>query len=897
MNQPVKVLFLSDAEPRQAELVEKFMSIDPDLPLWVVSEFRPPAGRWIPYKVCWTFRQNLARVRAALHGRTIRRAAMIFDPKRPCWRMRWIALLLAAPTLLIYNEHLDHFMLRPRGVPVLVRHLWWRWKDFVYRQIHPGGRLYTWLWRLRHPSSLVRPFSYRAARIAGRAAALARTDVGARRPTLPPIDPVAGIAVVIPSRNGIGLLEKIVPQVLAQAPDELIVVDNGSDDGSAAFLRAHFPTVIVEESPEPLSFARAVNLGIRRARSSHVCLLNNDMSIEPGFLAALAHAFLEVPGLFAATAQIFFPRSVRREETGKAVMPRRRQPTDFPVSCDPPIPGENHSPVLYGSGGCTLYDARKLSALGGFDEVYQPAYVEDLDIGVRAWQRGWGTVFVAPARVLHQHRATTSRYYSSDDLDRVLEINYLRFLARCIGSPGVFKTLWREAVDRLNLLVVAGRHTAMPALQQAAAIAMDRPPRSPDAVLADSEVLALGSGDIAVFPGRARRGNPPVLVASPYLPFPLSHGGAVRIYNLMRRAAADFDQVLVAFTTDLAPPPGELLDIAAEIVLVRMTGSHVRARTPRPDVVEEFDAPAFHAALRQTVRKWRPGVAQLEFTQMAQYAADCAPAKTILVEHDVTLDLYRQLLSSAAPGGLEELETREELRRWESFERAAWTQVDCVVTMSDKDRRSVAGRQVIALPNGVDLDRFRPAQREPEPRRLLFVGSFAHLPNVMAMAFFLDDVWPRLSGLGATLHVIAGSRHRYYLDHYSDRVTINLDQPAIEVEDFVSDPRKAYERAAVVVAPLVASAGTNIKIIEAMAMGRAIVSTPAGINGLDLSPGRDVLVATNGAEMAEAIALLITDPDRRRAIEREARATVERDFGWDAIARRQKQLYRALARP
>ncbi len=89
----------------------------------------------------------------------------------------------------------------------------------------------------------------------------------------------------------------------------------------ADFLRRWYHTVAVVDSPAPLSFARAVNAGIRKARYSHVCLLNNDMAIGEGFFEALLAAFARVPDLFCATAQIFFPDGVRREETGKAVMP------------------------------------------------------------------------------------------------------------------------------------------------------------------------------------------------------------------------------------------------------------------------------------------------------------------------------------------------------------------------------------------------------------------------------------------------------------------------------------------------------------------------------------------------------------------------------------------------
>src|SRR5262249_15427158 len=162
-----------------------------------------------------------------------------------------------------------------------------------------------------------------------------------------------------------------------------------------------------------------------------------------------------------------------------------------------------------------------------------------------------------------------------------------------------------------------------------------------------------------------------------YLPFPLSHGGAVRIYNLMRRAAFHFDIVLVSFAEERGPCPRELLEICVEVVAVRRPGSHALPTTPRPDVVEEFDSLAFHAALRQTVRKWRPRVAQLEFTQMAQYARDCQPARTILVEHDITYDLFAQMLKRE-----DDWETQRQFTRWVKFEREAWKAVDRVVVMS-----------------------------------------------------------------------------------------------------------------------------------------------------------------------------------------------------------------------
>ncbi|MGA7241294.1 MAG: glycosyltransferase [Bryobacteraceae bacterium] len=329
----------------------------------------------------------------------------------------------------------------------------------------------------------------------------------------------SGVSVVIPSRNGRELLAAQLPGILSDldgSRTEVIVTDNGSDDGTVEWLRTHWPSVQVDLSTPPLSFARAVNRGIARARFSHVCLLNNDMLIEPGFFGALRRAFDDVADLFCATAQIRFPEGVRREETGKAVM-AQDHPTDFPLRCDEPLPGEDGTPVLYGSGGCSLYDAAKLRALGGLDESYEPAYVEDLDLGYRAWQRSWPSVYVAGAVVEHRHRATTRRYYTEGQLEAVLELNYLKFLSRAVANRVLFARLWKQALDRLVLL--GEKASARAALGQAAVLARSGGPRLTP-VFPEEDFLALTNGCAAMFPGTGacvavlpvERLEPPLLV-------------------------------------------------------------------------------------------------------------------------------------------------------------------------------------------------------------------------------------------------------------------------------------------------------------------------------------------------------------------------------------------------
>ncbi|HLK68840.1 MAG TPA: glycosyltransferase [Bryobacteraceae bacterium] len=402
-----------------------------------------------------------------------------------------------------------------------------------------------------------------------------------------------GISVVIPSRAGKELLAAQLPGIVRELdrfPSEIIVVDNGSNDGTADWLRSTWAQVRIVVSAPPLSFARAVNRGIAVARHSHVCLLNNDMIVEPNFFTALVRAFEQVPDLFSATAQIFFPAGVRREETGKAVY-SQPGPADFPIRCIDPFPGEDLSYVLYGSGGCTLYDTAKLRALGAVDQAFEPAYVEDLDLGYRAWLRGWPSVYVDGARLEHRHRATSSRYFTEEQLEDILDLNYLKFLARAVVDRRVFRTLWQQALVRLRIRAGLGL-TGAKALRRAAGIALAGGPIA-SAGFPEDLLLAASSGGIAVFPGRAALATPRTLIAGS-TPQP----GAI----------------LVSYTEKLDTPSPELLASCVEVVLVS------RADGPQ----------AFRAALRQTARKWRPEVAYLHGPEMVQFVPDCAPARAVL---------------------------------------------------------------------------------------------------------------------------------------------------------------------------------------------------------------------------------------------------------------------------
>jgi glycosyltransferase involved in cell wall biosynthesis/GT2 family glycosyltransferase len=894
----VKLAFAScsrDLIDQFVEEVRRMAGID--LPVFVVSEFQPTvACHWIPWQPFEDFDTNLGRIRWFLRDRSVMFSNVLLQPRQPYWDMRWAGVRLGLGRLYFWNENYGHFPASLRGLPQMARHTAWRARNLIRWQLNPGGTLYTYWWRLRNPFSWERPlWAWLAARRKPLAIRPLHSDTDSDTDIEPNSHPALaltpGITVVIPSRNGRTMLQTLLPGIAAQPEaTEVIIVDNGSEDDTAALAGGRVRVIV---KPEPLSFAAAVNLGIRAARTTHVCLLNNDMEVGPGFFAALRRAFDVVPDLFCATAQIHFPPGQRREETGKAVW-KQPTPRDFPFRCDTPVAGEDLTPVLYGSGGCSLFDTAKLRALGCLKESFRPAYVEDLDLGWRGWQQGWASVLASGAEVVHHHRSTTAKVFSPSTIEIAIELNYLRWILSSVASREAFARLWKQAVWRLNLLAAIPEPAPIQvyALRFAAFhkpyFAWDRPA---EPAMKELEILALGNGDLACFPGHGDASRPCLLIATSYLPFPLSHGGAVRMYNLIREAAKDYAIVLLSFVDEFAPLAPELAALCVEVIQVLREGSHYRRATESPKVVEEFRSESFQAAIHWAQRRWKPVLAQLEFTQMAQYAADCKPAKTLLIEHDITLDLYGQLLRDR-----EEFDLRLEHRKWERFERKAWQDVDCVVVMSAKDAAMVtASKRVAVIENGVDLERFQPSTVAPETGRLLFIGSFAHLPNLMALAWFVREVWPRLTGV--KLHIIGGRNTDYYLDFYRERVQVDLTQPGIELEGYVPDVRGAYSRAEAVIAPLLASAGTNIKVLEAMACGKAIIATNGGVNGLDLVDGDEFLLANDPEAFAAAVRRVFGDPEFRSGLERRARRAAEQRYGWEALGRKQRDLYTSLLEP
>jgi ribosomal-protein-alanine acetyltransferase len=380
-------------------------------------------------------------------------------------------------------------------------------------------------------------------------------------------------------------------------------------------------------------------------------------------------------------------------------------------------------------------------------------------------------------------------------------------------------------------------------------------------------------------PGRRR-----VAVLSPYFPYPLSHGGAVRMFNLLRETAAEYDIVLFAFTEGSVEVCEPVLEFCSRAILLpRPRYNEPRWSTLRPPQVVEHRSDMMQSLWDGLSREFGVEARQVEYTQMASYGGD------ILVAHDLNSDLYGQVVARERT-----VSASWNWWRWRRYERRALAEYKRLVVMSGRDAAMTRHGNIRVVPNGVDLDRFQPEAERPG-QRLLFIGSFRHFPNATAWQFFAREVWPLLRDEfpEMTVTAVAGADPLLYWR----AATGTLEPPADErlrVEGFVSDVRPFYANANIAIVPTLASAGTNLKTLEAMAMARPVVATPSGSKGLGLVHGVSAWIAEDARGFAKGVAALASDPALRERLAAEARRIVEERFGWNRIGALQRDVLREI---
>jgi len=246
-------------------------------------------------------------------------------------------------------------------------------------------------------------------------------------------------SIIVLNWDGRHLLEEFLPSVLEAVrhdgrDHEVLVVDNGSSDGSVEFLKTRFPSVKIVPLDRNMRFTGGNNAGVKAAASDVVIFLNNDMQVDPDFIPPLLEGFRE-DDVFSVSCQVFFQdKSRRREETGNTKV---RWHWGFVEPFHAEVPDKRsagYSHILWGGGGSCAFDRNKFLAIGGLDTLYDPFYLEDVDLSYQAWKRGWKSVFAADSVVVHKHRGTNKQKFGDNFVDNTIRKNQYLFIWKNITN-------------------------------------------------------------------------------------------------------------------------------------------------------------------------------------------------------------------------------------------------------------------------------------------------------------------------------------------------------------------------------------------------------------------------------------------------------------------------------
>jgi glycosyltransferase involved in cell wall biosynthesis len=391
-----------------------------------------------------------------------------------------------------------------------------------------------------------------------------------------------------------------------------------------------------------------------------------------------------------------------------------------------------------------------------------------------------------------------------------------------------------------------------------------------------------------------------ILVLDEEIPWPANTGKRLRTLNLLTILARDFALDLLVHENGASTAaieemrrrgiavrisPSRIPDKSGLLLPARIAAS-LAARLPY-SVYSHYRA-GYRRTLRGLIRSERYDLVHCEWTPYAIYARRLA-SPVCIAAHNVEWHIWDRMASTAS-NPLQRAVYRLQAALMRRFEREVFTAFKHATVVSDGDGEAIRAfgcRDVVVVPNGVDGDAYQPPSAgAAEPRSLVFSGSMDWRANQDAIRWFIDAVHPRLRERGAyKLYVVGRTPPPWLTD--PTRVP-----PELVVTGTVDDVRPWIARGSVYVVPLRVGGGSRLKILEALAMGQAVVSTTVGAEGLDLEAGRHFVAADTPEDFAEAVSGLLDDPVRRRALGAAGRALIDARYRWEQIAPLQGALWR-----
>lgn len=397
-----------------------------------------------------------------------------------------------------------------------------------------------------------------------------------------------------------------------------------------------------------------------------------------------------------------------------------------------------------------------------------------------------------------------------------------------------------------------------------------------------------------------------ILYVTQIVPYP-PHGGVLqRGFNLVRELGRHHQVTLLAFHHPDELPNGEPLDrsrtelgrFCARIeyfplwpkqsALHKLVAFSAGALYPLPFSVLAHKSAALARRIAQLCGDQTQDIVHLDTIALAPYARFCAGVPTVLVHHNIESQLMARRADYES-NALARAYVRAQASRLTRYERRESGKFPLNITVSDADAATLGqicpGVATAVVPNGVDTEYFTPHFGEETPA-LIFTGGMNMFANRDAVEWFLDSIWPLIKAAvpGVRFYAIGQRPSTRILD-------VAASDSAVEAPGFVDDVRPWVARSAVYVVPMRVGGGTRLKMVDAMAQGKAIVATSLGAEGIDGEDGKHFLLADEPEQFAGYVVKLLQDRELLNRFAVAARQRAEERYAWPILGRRLANCY------
>lgn len=374
---------------------------------------------------------------------------------------------------------------------------------------------------------------------------------------------------------------------------------------------------------------------------------------------------------------------------------------------------------------------------------------------------------------------------------------------------------------------------------------------------------------------------------------PADTGGKIRSYNILRHLARKHAVTFFSFhSANAQDQHSDLAEIFDRVICIplnlpepksvhELSEYFLRAFAGQPYNIAKYCRPEVRTELRQLLQRESFDVIICDFLIAAGAIPWECPVRTILFTHNVESMIWQRHYH-VTRNPLWKAVAWREWRTMQAAERKYLQLAHHVLTVSEEDRRFfsryVDDSKLTVIPTGVDTEYFQPASRTEKANSIVFTGSMDWLPNEDGIVYFIREILPliRQQVPDVSLSVVGRNPSRQLKE-------LTAGESNIQLTGWVSDVRPFVASGAVCIVPLRIGGGTRLKIFEAMAMAKAVVSTTIGAEGLPIEPGRHLLIADDPAAFARSVINLLSDAERRNQLGLAGRRLVEEQYGWSQV--------------